>query len=45
MTTPSEQWWAINGATILDVLRRAEQGEDPDMLYLELIANTTEDEG
>lgn len=33
-------WWVIHGDTILDALRRANAGEDPDLLYTELYANT-----
>jgi hypothetical protein len=32
-------WWVIHGSTILDALRRACAGEDPDLLYAELYAN------
>lgn len=33
-------WWCISGATILDALRRAHNGEDPDLIYLELYGNS-----
>ncbi len=33
-------WWCIAGAELLDALRRAHQGEDPDMVYAELYANS-----
>jgi hypothetical protein len=32
-------WWAISGEDILDLLKRAHAGEDPDMLYIEAYAN------
>lgn len=41
---PSEQWWTINGEVMLDVMHRCAQGEDPEMVYLELIANSTAEE-
>lgn len=40
MTTPAEQWWSINGQEIMNMLERAKEGESPDLLYLELIANS-----
>ena len=33
-------WWAISGDMLLKALRRANEGEDPYMLYAELYANT-----
>ncbi len=33
-------WWAIHGQTILDALRRAHAGDDPDVVYAELYANS-----
>jgi hypothetical protein len=41
MTTPRPLgWWSISGETIMEMLHRAHDGEDPDMLYLELTANS-----
>ena len=37
---PSDQWWTINGQAILDALRSAHEGTDPDIVYLELMANS-----
>lgn len=37
---PDEQWWCINGAEILAALERAHTGDDPGIVYLELIANS-----
>lgn len=33
-------WWVVHGQVLLDALRRAKEGEDPDMLYAELYANS-----
>lgn len=33
-------WWAISGDALIAALRRASSGEDPDLLYAELYANT-----
>jgi len=41
---PAEQWWAINGQVILDAMHRCYEGEDPELMYLELIANSETDE-
>jgi len=38
--TPAEQWWAINGQVLMDSLHRCHDGENPEMMYLELIANS-----
>ena len=32
-------WWVICGEELLNALRRANAGEDPDLLYTELYAN------
>jgi hypothetical protein len=32
-------WWCIAGSVLLDALRRASAGEDPDLVYAELYAN------
>ena len=37
---PSEQWWTINGEDIMNALRQAHKGDSPDIVYLELIANS-----
>lgn len=37
-------WWVIHGEELLDGLRRAAAGDDPDIVYAELYANSdTED--
>jgi hypothetical protein len=33
-------WWVIAGHVLLDGLRRAAAGEDPDLIYAELYANS-----
>lgn len=39
-------WWTISGEALLAALHRAQLGEDPDMIYAELYANSTvEDHG
>lgn len=32
-------WWVIAGTELLDALRRAHNGEAPDLVYAELYAN------
>lgn len=32
---PDRAWHVINGAHLLDLLRRAAAGEDPDVVYVE----------
>lgn len=29
------EWWAISGETLMEMLRRVEAGEDPDLVYAE----------
>ena len=44
MAKASEMWWVVNGEVLLSSLNRAQSGEDAEMLYLELLANSdTED--
>lgn len=33
-------WWSISGEDLLDMLRRAHAGEDPDEVYIESYANS-----
>ena len=33
-------WWAISGDALLSALKRAHDGEDPDLVYAELYANS-----
>jgi len=35
-----DSWWTIHGETIMEALKRAANGEDPDMIYAELYANS-----
>lgn len=37
-------WWVIHGDEIMAALRRCAAGEDPDLMYLELVANSTYEE-
>lgn len=32
-------WWLLHGDTLMDFLRRAHDGEDPDTLLAEIYAN------
>lgn len=41
---PADQWWTINGETLLDALKAAHEGGDPDLIYLELFANSDTEE-
>jgi len=43
MTPPTDQWWTINGQVLMDALHRCHEGETPEMMYLELIANSEVD--
>lgn len=39
-----DAWWVIHSEVLQDALARAHAGEDPEILYVELIANSnTED--
>lgn len=33
-------WWAISGEALLDALRRVAVGDNPDIVYMELLANS-----
>lgn len=37
-------WWAISGDALLDALRRVYVGQDPDLVYAELYANSEQEE-
>ncbi len=37
---PHDAWWTIHSSVVQEMLRRAFHGEDPDLLYVELIANS-----
>lgn len=34
-------WWAISAESFLAALKRAHAGEDPDLLYIEYVANSS----
>lgn len=38
-------WWVINGGELLSALKRVANGDDPDLAYVELWANSTSEEG
>lgn len=38
---PDEQWWVINGAELMSALMDAADGDDPEVVYLELVANSS----
>lgn len=42
---PTKQWWTINGQVLMDALYRCYEGEKPEIMYLELIANSDTIEG
>jgi hypothetical protein len=33
-------WWVVSGDALMEMLRRARAGEDPELLYVELHANS-----
>lgn len=35
------QWWVVSGEDMLDMLRRVERGEKPEMVYTEMYANSS----
>ena len=37
-------WWAISGEALMDALHRVADGEDPDLIYAELYANSETEE-
>lgn len=40
----AETYWTIGAEHLMSVMERAHAGEHPDMLYVELIANSTQDD-
>jgi hypothetical protein len=40
MGDTSYGWWVISGEFLIELLRRAQAGEDPDLLYAEAYANS-----
>lgn len=44
MSAAADQWWCINGAELMAALTRAHDGDEPGVVYLELIANSTTEE-
>jgi hypothetical protein len=41
MATDEGYWWTISEEALLDMLRRAHQGEEPEFIYAEEYANAT----
>lgn len=37
---PVEQWWTINGQELMTALQQAHAGTNPEIVYLELVANS-----
>lgn len=35
-----DSWWTIHGQALIDALRRAHTGDDPEIVYAELYANS-----
>ena len=33
-------WWCISGEALLDALRQVAAGDNPDVVYMELLANS-----
>jgi hypothetical protein len=33
-------WWSISGEALLNALRQVAAGDDPDVVYMELLANS-----
>jgi hypothetical protein len=40
----TEVWWVINEDILLSALERVSRGEDPHIMFLELVANSRVDE-
>lgn len=40
MPTGFDTWWCLHGESLMSALQRAHDGEDPDMVYAELYANS-----
>lgn len=43
MIDPAAQFWVVRGDIVLHALERAREGEDPGLIYLELLANSESD--
>ena len=37
---PKDQWWVINGEHLMNALIVSHGGDDPSIVYMELIANS-----
>jgi hypothetical protein len=43
--TDSHCWWSISSDALLDMLRRVAGGENPDLVYLEQLVNSSVERG
>lgn len=43
MTEKSLGWWTLSGEEFMKAMRRAHDGEDPEMIYAEYYANSKVD--
>ncbi len=37
---PIDQWWVVNGEVLMNALIAANRGDEPSIVYMELIANS-----
>lgn len=35
------KWWVLNAGALMDIMRLVYIGEDPELLYIELVANAS----
>jgi len=40
MSDEHDAWWTIHSSDFMAAMRRAHAGEDPDLLYIEYVANS-----
>lgn len=40
MSDPDGPWWTISERSLLEALRRVAAGEDPDLVYADMYANS-----
>ena len=45
MSEEHDAWWVIHAEELRKALRRCYRGEDPEIMYLELIANSEQQGG
>jgi hypothetical protein len=44
MGMSSRGWWVISGDELIAALKRVSEGADPELTYMELYANTCEED-